>query len=159
VNPGRGYFGIGVYRPKTSANVGSLWRSATLFGGAFMATVGHRYQRQPSDTEHAANNTPLLHFDDILDLIAHLPHGCPLVGVELDPRATPLHEFLHPDRALYLMGAEDGGLPPKVLDRCHHLIYIPTPLTRSMNVACAGSVVLSHRHQTREAMRAPVRVP
>lgn len=133
------------YRPKTGANVGSLWRSATLFGAAFLATVGRRYVRQASDTEKAANHTPLLHFADLDDLIEHLPHSCPLVGVELDPRATPLPRFAHPERALYLLGAEDHGLPPAILDRCHHVVQIPTLLPRSMNVACAGSVVMASR--------------
>lgn len=142
----RGYFGVAVYRPKTANNVGSLWRSATLFGAAFLGTVGHRYQKQPSDTGHAATNTPLIHYADLDDLIAHLPHGCPIVGVELDPRAHELTTFVHPHRALYLLGAEDDGLPPAVLDRCHHLVQIPTVLPRSMNVACAGSLVLGHRH-------------
>lgn len=46
----RGYFGVAVYRPKTEANIGTLWRSATAYGAAFLATVGQRHQRQASDT-------------------------------------------------------------------------------------------------------------
>jgi tRNA G18 (ribose-2'-O)-methylase SpoU len=71
------------------------------------------------------------------------------VGVELDPRAKPLNLYAHRERAMYLLGAEDHGLPPSVVDRCHDLIAIPTPATYSMNVACAGSVVMSHRHMSR----------
>lgn len=149
----RGYFAVAAYRPKTSSNVGSLWRSATLFGAAFTATVGHRYVKQPSDTEGAANHTPLLHYGDFDDLIEHLPHGCPLVGVELDPRATELTSFVHPERALYLLGAEDRGLPPALLDRCHHIVQIPTAVPRSMNVACAGSVLMAHRFMTAKSKR------
>lgn len=149
----RGYFGVAVYRPKTSANVGSLWRSAALFGAAFMGTVGFRYQRQPSDTEKAAHHTPLVHYRDLDDLIEHLPDSCPVVGVELDLRAVELQNFTHPDRALYLLGAEDDGLPPRVLDRCHHLVQIPTAMPRSMNVACAGSVVMSHRYMAAVSSR------
>lgn len=144
----RGYFGVAVYRPKTAHNIGSLWRSSVLFGASFLGTVGHRYTRQPSDTLKATHQTPLVHYADLDDLIAHLPHGCPVVGVELDPRAVPLHQFVHPLRALYLLGAEDNGLPPAVIDRCHYLVQIPTAAPQSMNVACAGSVVLSHRYST-----------
>lgn len=142
----RGYFGIAVYRPKTSNNVGSLWRAATLYGAAFLGTVGHRYQRQPSDTGLASKSAPLIHYRDLADLIEHLPHGCPLVGVELDDRAVPLDTFVHPQRALYLLGAEDDGLPRVVRDACHYLVQIPTLRPESMNVACAGSVVLAHRY-------------
>jgi tRNA G18 (ribose-2'-O)-methylase SpoU len=88
---------------------------------------------------------PLHHYADLDDLIAHLPHGCPLVGVELDARSEPLPLFTHPRRALYLLGAEDHGLPPAVLERCHHVVQIPTPQPWSLNVAVAGSIVMAHR--------------
>lgn len=142
----RGYFGVAIYRPKTTNNVGSLWRSATLYGAAFLGTVGHRYQRQPSDTMVSAKAVPLIHYRDLDDLVAHLPHGCPLVGVELDDRAVSLDTFVHPQRALYLLGAEDDGLPRAVRDACHYLVRIPTVVPVSMNVACAGSVLLFHRY-------------
>lgn len=152
----RGYFGVAAYRPKTSVNVGSLWRSATLFGAAFLGTVAHRYQKQPSDTGGAANHTPLVHYRDFDDLIEHLPHGCPVVGVELDPRAVELTTFVHPERALYLVGAEDDGLPPWLLDRCHYIVQIPTAIPRSMNVACAGSLVMGHRFMAAKSRRIAV---
>ena len=152
----RGYFGVAAYRPKTSTNVGSLWRSATLFGAAFLGTVSHRYQKQPSDTGRAANTTPLVHYRDFDDLIEHLPHGCPVVGVELDPRATELTNFVHPERALYLLGAEDDGPPPWLLDRCHYIVQIPTALPHSMNVACAGSLVMGHRYMSAKSRRMAV---
>lgn len=146
----RGFFGVAVYRPKTANNVGSLWRTADLFGAAFLATVGRRYTHQSTDTMHTPKHTPLHHYTDIDDLIEHLPQGCPVVGIELDPRATDLHAFAHPTRALYLLGAEDAGLPPKVVDRCHYLVAIPSVRPQSMNVACAGSVVVAHRHMAHQ---------
>lgn len=141
----RGYFGIAVYRPKTQTNIGTLWRSAFLYDAAFVATVGRRYQYQPSDTIHATNHIPLNHYADIDDLIEHLPNSCPLVGIELDPRATPLTKFSHPPRGLYLLGAEDHGIPPSVLDRCHHIVQIPGERDWSMNVSAAGSIVMYDR--------------
>jgi len=153
----RGFFGVGVYRPKHESNVGSLWRTAVAYDAAFLATVGRRYTHQASDVGNAARHTPLHHYADLDDLIDHLPHSCPVVGVELDPRATLLDEFRHPERALYLLGAEDDGLPPEVLDRCHHLLTIPSALPRSLNVAVAGGVVVAHRYLAtrRRALAAP----
>jgi len=152
----RGFFGIGVYRPKHEVNVGSLWRTAIAYDAAFLATIGRRYTYQASDTGNAARHTPLHHYPDLDDLIAHLPHGCPVVGVELDPRATQLDEFRHPERALYLLGAEDHGLPPKVIDRCHYLVGIPSVLPRSLNVAVAGGIVIAHRYlATRRSLVKP----
>lgn len=141
----RGYFGIAVYHPKTEANIGTLWRSAKSYEAAFLATVGRRYQHQASDTCKAPQSVPLHHYTDMDDLIDHLPDGCPVIGVELDSLAVPLTRFRHPERALYLLGAEDHGLPDHVLARCHRLVQIPTPSPWSLNVSVAGSLVLNDR--------------
>lgn len=142
----RGYFAVGIYHPKRELNVGGLWRSASLFGATLVFTVGSRYRHQASDTMRTPSHVPLQHFGDAEDLIAHLPHGCRLVGVELDPRARPLGRYVHPERAAYLLGAEDHGLPDHVRDRCHDLVQIETPSAWSMNVASAGTVLLYARH-------------
>jgi|SRR5215471_21570765 len=144
---GRGFFTVGIHQPKRSDNVGSLWRSASLYGAALVFTVGARYTRQGSDTPNTPAHVPLIHFADVEDLVAHLPHGCPLVGVELDEQARPLSNYVHPARAAYLLGAEDHGLPPAVLKRCHELVQIECPASWSMNVACAGTVILWDRHR------------
>lgn len=142
----RGYFGIVIYKPKFEVNVGTLWRTAFLQDAAFVGTVGARYRkRQASDTPHTANHIPLIHYTDIDDMINHLPLGCPLVAVELDECAKLLPEFWHPPRAVYLLGAEDNGIPRKVLDRCHYVVQIPTVREWSMNVAAAGSIVMYDR--------------
>lgn len=36
----RGYFGIGVYHSKNADNIGTLWRSAAIFGADFIFTNG-----------------------------------------------------------------------------------------------------------------------
>lgn len=143
----RGFFGVAMYHPKTETNVGSLLRTASILGASFVATVGRRYNRQPSDTRCTPRHTPLFHFDDIEDLYAHLPHGCRLVGVELASHAKDLWQLRHPEQALYLMGAEDHGLPPAVLKRCHMITQLVGEC--SMNVAVAGSIVLYHRAMQR----------
>lgn len=154
---GRGFFAIGIHHPKTEVNVGTLWRSAWLMGAAFVFTVGRRYpRRQASDTPNVRLHLPLMHFADVDDVREHLPHACPLVGVELDPRARPLSTYGHLDRAAYLLGAEDHGLPIGVRDACHGLIQIESVRPQSMNVATAGALVMWHRHTQRAARRAEV---
>ena len=152
-----GYFAVGVLNPKTEANIGTLWRSAHLYGAAMIATVGRRrYERQSSDTTATPNSTPLMKFTDVDDLLTHLPYGCELIGVELDPRAKPLHNFTHPRRGFYLLGAEDHGIPLSVLDKCHRVVQIPTVKPYSMNVAAAGTVLLADRHMKSLADRGAV---
>lgn len=150
----RGYFGIGIYHGKTEANIGTLWRSAYLYDAAFVFTVGRRYSRQASDTPNTRLHVPMFEYETVDDLVNGLPWSCPLIGVELDPRAVEMGRFHHPERAAYLLGAEDNGLPQHVIDRCHSLVRIDTPRPMSHNVAVAGSLLLHHRHTTRTAVPA-----
>ncbi len=143
---GSGYFGIAVYNPKTESNVGTLWRSAFLYDAAFIGTVGARYRKQASDTPNTANHIPLINYVDFADLHDHIPHSCPLIGVELIEGAKTLSEYAHPQRAVYLLGAEDNGLPASVMDKCHDVVQIPTVRDWSMNVAVAGSIIMYDRH-------------
>jgi tRNA G18 (ribose-2'-O)-methylase SpoU len=104
-------------------------------------TVGRRYPRQPSDTTNARLHVPLFEFDSLEDLA--VPHGCTLVGIEQAKGARPLPSFQHPQCALYLLGAEDSGIPAAALERCHQLVAIATPMC--VNVAVAGSIVMYDR--------------
>lgn len=151
----RGYFEIGVYRTKTEANVGTLWRSAYQLGAAGIFTVGCRYRRQSSDTLQTWKHVPLRHFNTLDEMLAVRPHDCLLVGVEMG--GTPLSEFRHPERAIYLLGAEDNGLPADVLRRCNQLVSLECVNTPSFNVAVAGSVVAYDRVFGRSASPAPSR--
>lgn len=139
----RGFCAIGIERSKTPVNVGTLWRSAGLMGASFIFTIGRRYPHQAADTLKAWRHIPYFEFASTDDLIEHLPYSCPLVGVEQDPRARLLPGFRHPERACYVLGAEDHGLTGRTLERCHHLIEIPAD--RCLNVAVAGSIVLYDR--------------
>lgn len=139
-----GYFGIGVENLKTEANLGTLWRSAHSLGAAFIFTVGRRYSMQASDTTVAYRNLPLFQYLTLDDCIANLPRSCPLVGVEYPHKdAIPLPRFVHPARAVYLLGSEDSGLSKAALAKCHQVVYIPCDFC--LNVAVAGSVIMYDR--------------
>lgn len=140
----RGFCGIGVFHTKTPQNIGTLWRSAHNFGAQFVFTVGRRYQREASDTTKAWRSVPLYHYADMNDLMEHLPFDCRLIGVELDERAHDLSGYVHPERACYLLGAEDHGLNAEAMRRCHSLVFVPGA-ARCLNVSVAGSIVLYDR--------------
>jgi len=61
------------------------------------------------------------------------------------PNHVPLLHYTDPLRATYLLGAEDHGIPPVVMDRCHHIVQIPSVRSWSMNVSVAGSIVMYDR--------------
>lgn len=139
----RGYFGVACWKPKTADNVGTLWRSAHVFGASFLAVVGGRYHHQPSDTTKAPRHVPLYEYDTFDAFYAGLPHGCRVIGVELVENARSLPGYGHPDQAVYLLGPEDGSLSPAVLERCHSRLVIPGAYC--LNLAVAGSVVMYDR--------------
>lgn len=141
----RGYFGIGIENTKTPANLGTLWRSANLYNAAFLFTVGRRFVKQCSDTMKTERHIPIFDYDDIEIFYSNLPYGCQLVGVELTDDAVSLSRFRHPERAVYLLGAEDHGLTNAALNKCHAVVQIPTAKQFSMNVAVAGSLVMYDR--------------
>lgn len=138
-----GYFGIGIYQAKRFENVGVLWRGAYQLGASFIFTIGKRYRRQASDTTATWAHIPLYTYMGFDDFFEALPYGCRLVGVEAD--GTPLPDFQHPERAVYLLGAEDGGLPKYVMARCNQLVTIPALRYDSYNVAQAGTIVMYDR--------------
>ena len=144
----RGYCGIGIVHGKADVNIGTLLRSAQSFGAHFVFTIGRRYTRQSSDTGKALRHLPVLHFTTLDDLVAHLPLGCRLVGVELGNGARPLGPYVHPRCACYLLGAEDHGLTADAIARCDELVEIEGG-TYCLNVAVAGSILLYDRARKR----------
>lgn len=141
----RGYFGIGVYRPKATVNIGTLWRHAWLYGADFIFTIGARYRHQPGDTVKAPRQIPLYAYDEFDEFAGSLPHGCQIVCVEQALDAKPLHATHHPERAAYMLGAEDSGIPPALMVG-RQKIVIPSVEAASMNVANAGTLVMYDRH-------------
>lgn len=148
----RGFFCIGIERYKTGANVGSLWRSASLYEASILFTVGRPYGNKKdcknADTVKAFKHTPLMHFEDPAGLKLSLPRSTVLVGVELTDSAQWIDEFDHPERACYVLGSEDNGLSRAMIDACHRIVKLPGRM--SMNVACAGTVVMHDRWTKRD---------
>lgn len=77
-----------------------------------------------------------------------IPYDCVPVVVELGPRATPIQDFKHPERAFYILGPEDGSVPKDISARCKHHVYIPT--AGCMNLAATANVILFDRMMKRK---------
>lgn len=139
----RGYFGIGIYHAKSTVNVGTLWRSAHNMGADFIFTIGRRYSKQPSDTTNAQKHIPLYEYDSMEDFKKHIPKGCRTVFVEQSDKSKDIRDFCHPERAVYILGAEDHGIPAKMMEG-KQVVHINTPMC--LNVAVAGSIVMYDRN-------------
>lgn len=139
----RGFFYVGCLAPKLEANVGGIMRSASIFGAAGVFTIGQRYQKQNSDTVCSIRHLPLFHYKDAEEFFSRKPLNAEVVAVELDSRARPIKNFVHPARAIYLLGPEDGSIDSNILDQCKHIIKLPGKYC--LNLAAAGTCVLFDR--------------
>ena len=139
-----GYFEIGIYRPKHWENVGTLWRSAWQLGAAGIFTIGGgKAKHQITDVLRVDKRIPLRCYDDFDAFLAARPQGAQLIGVEMG--GEKLSTFVHPVRAVYLLGSEVDGLPHEVLSKCQHVVEIESVNYASFNVAVSGSLVMYHR--------------
>ena len=138
-----GFFGIGILNNSDEINIGTLWRSAYILGASFIFTVDKKYKHQGSDITKSWTRIPLYHYKTFEELKNNLPYSTQLIGVEMGEAATPLAEYIHPDRAVYLLGNEISGLPPQIVEQCQSLIKLPGEY--SLNVAVTGSIVMYDR--------------
>jgi tRNA G18 (ribose-2'-O)-methylase SpoU len=138
-----GFFGIGLLNNCDELNIGTLWRSAYLLGASFIFTIDKKYKPQGSDVTKSWTRIPLYHFKTFDELKDNLPYSTRLIAVEMEESATPIEEFVHPDRSVYLLGNEISGLPPQIVEQCQSTIKLPGEY--SLNVAVTGSIVMYDR--------------
>lgn len=137
----RGYSAVGLFQPKTATNVGSVLRAAHCYGSALVALSGNRYKRSSTDTTKAYRHLPLLQVGDLFDAI---PFDCVPVAIDLVDGAREITTYVHPERAFYIFGPEDGTLGRAITDRCRDKVFVPTAFC--MNLAACVNVVLYDRY-------------
>jgi len=142
----RGYFGIGVENLKSKVNLGTLWRSAYCLGADFIFVIGNRWGKQSSDTIKAYRHIPLYQYENTEHFLKSRPYDCLMVGIEITEKARSIYTFIHPERVIYVLGAEDSSLT--FLDKCQSIIQIPSKFC--LNVATAGAIIMYDRNQKRE---------
>ena len=134
----RGYFAVGVEGISKARNLGAVMRTAHAFGGSFVFTVGAANRAREmfqTDTAKTTENLPYYDWETVDDMA--LPRGCQIVGVELTDDAVELPSFRHPRMAAYVLGKERGDLSPEMLERCAHVVKIPTKFCVNLSVAAA----------------------
>lgn len=139
----RGFFGIGIYHSNTQENLGTLFRTAYNFQASYTYTIGRKYKTQSSDTVKSMKSIPHYHFLTGDDFINNIPNGCRLIGVEINEESRPIKNFVHPERACYLLGNESMGIPNSLLDQCYSILELPG--VNCHNVAVAGALCMFDR--------------
>lgn len=136
----RGYCVIALEGAKDPSNLGGVMRAAGCYRADMIALSGGRMRHTKTDTQKAWRHVPVL---EVPDLTAVLPYGCIPVCIELIDGATPLPRFVHPERAFYVFGPEDGSVSASVAAWCKTKVYVPT--AHCMNLAATVNVVLYDR--------------
>ncbi|WP_421167386.1 RNA methyltransferase [Aeromonas dhakensis] len=137
------YCCIGLVNPKSPENVGAVMRAAGCYGADEVYYTGTRFElarRFVTDTKQMVEQIPLLGVDD---LMAMVPDSCTPVLVDLIEGATSLPDYVHPARAFYIFGPEDGTLEPARFKAVKEVIYVPT--RGCMNLAASVNVILYDR--------------
>jgi tRNA(Leu) C34 or U34 (ribose-2'-O)-methylase TrmL len=135
-----GFAAIGLFGPKCDANIGGAFRAAGCYGAALVAVQATRICRVPTDTQKSWRKLPILAVSDLFDAC---PFNCIPVAVDLVDGAQSLVDYVHPDRAFYVFGPEDGTLGEKILSRCRDKVMVPT--VGCMNLAATVNVILYDR--------------
>lgn len=138
-----GYFEIGVVGSKFEQNIGTLWRSAFQLGASGIFTIGARAIHSFADTCKSWRSIPLRNYNTWEIFWDTLPRECAIIGVEMG--GEPLRKFKHPKRCIYLLGAEDYGLPNEIGSRCQSVVEIESLRFGAYNVAVAGTLVMYSR--------------
>ncbi|WP_440889104.1 RNA methyltransferase [Vibrio sp. WZ-1] len=134
---------IGLYNPKSPTNVGAVLRAAGCYDAAQVRYNGTRYSRAVKFQTDTQNSQERIQLVEMEDLTANVADDVEIVCVELVVGATALPHFTHPQKAIYVFGPEDGSLPQEMVDKAHHVVYVPTH--GCMNLAATVNVVLYDR--------------
>lgn len=147
--------------PKYPHNVGNIVRACAAWNAPQLRWTGRRVtdkigQRLPREERLAAYKErvtfqPLgIHLTGVpagpdpgRPIDHYVRWGMTPVCVERLDTAESLDQFVHPERAVYVFGPEDSGVPKGVRNACHSFVRIPSEVT--LNLAAAVNIVLWDR--------------
>ena len=101
---------------------------------------GINVRKLSTDPGRAYRHVPVLEVDDIFEA---MPNDCTPVVIELTDDALDLTTFVHPERACYIFGPENGSVNPEILEKCQRVVKIPT--TMSLNLGMTVNIVMYDR--------------
>lgn len=139
-------------RPSNHGNLGSLIRSCDAFGVSALITLGHSVDIFDPVVLRASLgaffSVPVIHSPSPREIEAWLAKErarvpeIRLVGTSAEG-ARPIHEVDLTGPVAVVLGNEAGGMSRKLVEMVDELAAIPMAGTvDSLNVACAGTVVL-----------------
>ena len=126
-------------------NLGVAVRSAEASGLREVFLLG-RAGLFRSPARGTDNVLPIRHAIDAAALVRMAREGdYQIVVVQQTPDSVPYHQADYPPRPLFVMGAEDTGVPPALRRAADLVVEIPQyGVIDSLNVAAAATVVMFH---------------
>ena len=126
-------------------NLGVAVRSAEAAGlrEIFMVGRGALFRTPARGTDQVI---PIRSMADPAEMIRHARAAdYQIVALQQTPVSVPFHQADYPPRPLFVVGAEDDGVPPRLRRAADLLIEIPMyGLIDSLNVAAAATCVIFH---------------
>jgi tRNA(Leu) C34 or U34 (ribose-2'-O)-methylase TrmL len=154
---------VALVDPKFPHNVGAAVRAASCYGigqvwfsGDRVQLVGARGYRLPREERmRGYQEVELRHSDAFFEAF---DRDVVPVAVEVRPGSESLIDFEHPERALYVFGAEDGTLGKAVLRHCHRFVIIPTRHCTNLSAAVYTALYDRHAKRVRAGLEEPHRL-
>jgi tRNA (guanosine-2'-O-)-methyltransferase len=130
-------------------NVGSIFRTAAAFGAERIWLAGNTTPpSNPKVQKTALGTDRLVDWQEPVGAVeavrAARQEGFTVVAVELTGDAVPLHQATLTGDVCLVVGSEDHGCSPALLEAVDQVCYIPqTGRVGSFNVAVAAAIVLA----------------
>ncbi len=145
---------IALTNPKSPTNVGAVMRAAGCYQVDQVFYTGRRYEQAAkynkdtlkTDTKNAQGKIPLIavtDFNTTEGLLESIPADAKIICVDLVEGAIPLPHFIHPEKAVYIFGPEDGTIKQEVINKADDVVFVPT--IGCMNLAASVNVLLYDR--------------
>ncbi|CAM2954674.1 RNA methyltransferase [Vibrio rarus] len=131
---------IGLCNPKSPTNVGAVMRAAGCYQADEVRFNGERFAKAAKYHTDTKDMTRKIALNQMVSLTDNLDSDVKIVCVELAEGATPLPQFQHPEKAIYIFGPEDSSIPQPIVDQADEVVYIPT--IGCMNLAATVNVLL-----------------
>jgi tRNA(Leu) C34 or U34 (ribose-2'-O)-methylase TrmL len=126
-------------------NVGVAMRSAEAAGFDALYLMGQP-ARGLSSARGAELAVPVINVPDPSGLVYEArAKGYQIVAVQQCPKSVPYHQADYPPNPIFVLGAEDDGIPAKLLAAADLVVEIPLyGAIDSLNVSTAATCVMMH---------------
>jgi tRNA(Leu) C34 or U34 (ribose-2'-O)-methylase TrmL len=127
--------------PKFTSNLLLTVKLASCYGINQVWFTGNRLEYSKRMLNQNGNReVDIINYDRPFDF---MPANAVPVAVEVRENSEVLHQFEHPENAVYVFGQEDGSIPKQILHLCHRFVVIPS--RHCLNLATATATILWDR--------------